>query len=117
MRKSAQYLVASALAAALVGGLALAATKLTPAKQAVAYCSPFNAVPLANQHCIVAMPTESPAGWEAAPQVVNNRWPQEAANCSILFGMPDFAFYCTTPVRDRDLEARLFQPNPKEATR
>ncbi len=41
MRKSAQYLVASALAAALVGGLALAATKLTPAphKTAMVYCS------------------------------------------------------------------------------
>ena len=101
MRKSTQYLVASALAAGLVGGLALAATKLPSAKQAtVDYCSPFNPVALANQHCIVAMPSESPAGWEAAPQVVNNHWPQSnevLANCEPLLGMPEYAFYCDVP--------------------
>jgi hypothetical protein len=39
MRAFTQYLVAGSIAATLVGGLALASTKLTPAPQPVIYCA------------------------------------------------------------------------------
>jgi hypothetical protein len=125
MRKSAQYLVASALAAALVGGLALAATKLPPAKHAVVYIAPNGQGGIGSDYAAqarvdaeqvrvlfwpstldgykVEFGQDNPALGTPPVALANNRWPQSnevLANCQPLVGMPEYAFYCDVPQQD-----------------
>src|SRR5215831_12327290 len=102
MRKSAQYLVASSLAAALVGGLAFAATKLPTAQQPMVYCSSLFGqsgfakcppTPMMYETPTVFGEGDSAALGTPPVVVVNNHWPQSnevLANCQPLPGMPKY---------------------------